>query len=112
MVAIDQFVEDDHDRLFWEIGERPAAPNPAQYTRRRAGLYHRKSHHTEGKSKSVVEQEKDNRRNCDRFGLDVSPDRIYTEAEGCKGDWPPGCQPGPYRPQLARLIEDIIQGKV
>ena len=105
--------------------ERPNYPAPFQNpaiqnfdfanglpAKRRAAIYVRKSHFTEGKSKSLSDQIKDCRRVADKLGLDVSEDRIYMEAEGCKGDWTwaGSGDPGPHRPALGRMMDDMAAG--
>ena len=93
-----------------KIGHRTDGSNRTAL-QSRAAIYVRKSHFTEGKSKSIEDQIKDGRRVCEKLGLIVS--EIYNEGEGCKGDhyWAGSGRPGPERPELGRLMRDMEAGK-
>ena len=80
----------------------------------RAAIQGRKSHHTEGKSKSVREQIAECRKICEVMGFEVSEERIYAEAEGVKGAWwwPEENKTGPFRPVLGRLVQDVRDGLI
>jgi DNA invertase Pin-like site-specific DNA recombinase len=79
---------------------------------RRAAIYVRKSHFTEGKSKSIADQIKDCLRVAAKLGLTVAEEHIYMEAEGNKGDWTwsGSGDPGPYRVALGRMMDDMDAG--
>jgi DNA invertase Pin-like site-specific DNA recombinase len=90
--------------------------NPALVAGRkpRAAILGRKSHATEGKSKSVKEQVDECRQVCELMGFEVSDERMYVEPDGTKGSWfwPESGKPGPHRPVLGRLVQDILDGLV
>lgn len=83
----------------------------------RVGIYPRKTNKGEGgPSKSKAEQIELCYKVADYYGFSRENIVIYDEPEGQKGEWywqdPEGRNPGPWRPELTRLMADIAAGRI
>jgi DNA invertase Pin-like site-specific DNA recombinase len=81
------------------------------------GLYARKSNKVEeGQSKSKQEQIEFCHSVVDFHGFSRENVTVYDEPEGQKGNWywqdDEGRNPGPFRPELTRLMADVAAGKI
>ncbi len=79
-------------------------------------IYARKSNKSEGRSKSILEQIDFCRQVCGYYGFAEENITIYEEPEGNKGEWywqdTLSRNPGPWRPELTRMMNDIANGKI
>lgn len=80
-------------------------------------LYPRKSNKGEGgRNKSKPEQLEFCHNVSDYFGFSRENAAVYDEPEGQKGEWywrdAEGRNPGPWRPELTRLMADVAAGKI
>lgn len=83
--------------------------------RKRAAIYVRRSVQSEGgKSKSLNEQVSECTYVCQMFGYELDPKLVFIEQEGKKGDWwwSGSGHPGPYRPELGKLVESLENREV
>ena len=82
----------------------------------KVAIYTRKSNESEGKSKSQAQQAEHSLETGEHYRFEPDNITVYHDKEGVKGEWywedSAGRNPGPYRPELTRLMRDIEAGRI